>query len=570
VRTPFLVVLIPLCLIVALAPWGLFGWAPVDDAFITFRYASNLGHGDGFRFNVEDPALQGTSTPLFTLLCGLGAWLGRSPTDIASGLTILGSFAVYLFGLLLFRQGGKREEEGTGAFVGVAWILVLATLPQWVIVQISGMETMLFVGLAFGALWAATSGKSCATAVFAGLTVLTRYDGWALAIIAFTALFWQKCGPVVPGWVSGIRCLRCFRGVCTGGGAGGTTSLARSSSVIGRLSGEGEKHRSGPTRHLVFSGILFLLIQLPWVVYALTAFGQYTPHSIAAKRIIHARSLWEGLVTHIHYFLGNTPSLQGSHFHLYLLPLFLIGVIFLLLRRGPGLWALLWGLASVVGFSLSGVNLFKWYYMPALAVYSWVAVWGLWQLSVALTAQLAERAAASRGYRWRGALGTGLFLLVAGIWIIGQGSYILPDREEWPATLSATETAYIRAGNWVKSQEWSGRTILVGEVGAIAWSLPKFYVLDSSGINSPVVLQAREADRQRLIEAGVDLVPDEGSVEWVKALIESEKPGWIVSLRRFLHLDELMAAPWFQERYKLVNTIRNPPAQDAYVFRRND
>ena len=38
----------------------------VDDAFITFRYAENLAHGNGLVYNLGERLL-GASTPLFTL-----------------------------------------------------------------------------------------------------------------------------------------------------------------------------------------------------------------------------------------------------------------------------------------------------------------------------------------------------------------------------------------------------------------------------------------------------------------------------------------------------------------------
>ena len=43
------------------------GPRPVDDAYITFRYARNLVNGLGFVYNVDQPVL-GTTTPLYTLL----------------------------------------------------------------------------------------------------------------------------------------------------------------------------------------------------------------------------------------------------------------------------------------------------------------------------------------------------------------------------------------------------------------------------------------------------------------------------------------------------------------------
>src|SRR5262245_34549479 len=45
-------------------------WFVTDDAYISFRYARNLAHGFGLRYNVtENPPVEGYSNFLWTLLC---------------------------------------------------------------------------------------------------------------------------------------------------------------------------------------------------------------------------------------------------------------------------------------------------------------------------------------------------------------------------------------------------------------------------------------------------------------------------------------------------------------------
>ncbi len=56
--------------------WLLFTNFTAEDAFITFRFAQQIGLGNGFAYNPGDP-IYGTTTPLFTLL--LAVWSASFP-----------------------------------------------------------------------------------------------------------------------------------------------------------------------------------------------------------------------------------------------------------------------------------------------------------------------------------------------------------------------------------------------------------------------------------------------------------------------------------------------------------
>ena len=146
---------------------------------------------------------------------------------------------------------------------------------------------------------------------------------------------------------------------------------------------------------------------------------------------------------------------------------------------------------------------------------------------------------------------------------------LLTGREEWLRMLSSQETSYLRAADWVRGHGGApGQSVVVGEVGALGWALPEFRVVDSSGINSRAVYQALLADHLRLEEqarrSSIPIPPD-GSAAWVWQILR-ERPDWIVSLKRFLHLTEIESTPEFQKSYRLVHTIENPPAQPVMIY----
>jgi hypothetical protein len=228
----------------------------------------------------------------------------------------------------------------------------------------------------------------------------------------------------------------------------------------------------------------------------------------------------------------------------------------------------LWGIASVIGFSMAGIMPFKWYFMPALAAFTWTAVWGLWAACGYLAAQWGA-VRPGQGAIVRRAVLWGLPCLVV-LWVAAGGlELLLTGREEWLRMLSSQETSYLNAARWVRERGAPGQSIVVGEVGALGWALPEFRVVDSSGINSRAVYQALLEDRLRLEErarrSSIPIPPD-GSAAWVWQILR-ERPDWIVSLKRFLHLTEIESTPEFQKSYRLVHTIENPPAQPVLIYR---
>jgi hypothetical protein len=324
---------------------------------------------------------------------------------------------------------------------------------------------------------------------------------------------------------------------------------------------------------LCLAAALFLLLQLLWVVYALRTFGAYVPNSVLTKRVIHSQTFWQGLQTHSSYFLGikkDLPWLSGISLHSRLVAFFLAGLCFLLIhRRAYAALLLLWGMASVVGFSMAGIVLFKWYFMPALAAYTWTAVWGLWAACGYLAARWepvrpGRRAIVRRAVLW------GLPCLAV-LWVGAGGlELLLTGRGEWPRMLSSQEISYLNAARWVRGRGAPGQTVVVGEVGALGWALPGFRVVDSSGINSRSVYQALLADHLRLEDQarGSSIpIPPDGSTAWVWQILR-DRPEWIVSLKRFLHLMEIENTPEFLRSYRLVHTIENPPAQPVLIYRR--
>ncbi len=158
-----------------------------EDAYITFRFARNLAEGQGITFNPGEPGVEGFSTMLWMLILAAVHHLSPHPPEnavlIGMGLAAVQMIAV---GLLALRAGAY----------GASVLLVFVTIPSWVGVSASGMETSL-VGLLMilvTASWMTEDdrgpGSSGLTALACWLLAVARAEGWYLflGITAFRLL----------------------------------------------------------------------------------------------------------------------------------------------------------------------------------------------------------------------------------------------------------------------------------------------------------------------------------------------------------------------------------------------
>jgi hypothetical protein len=110
-----------------------------------------------------------------------------------------------------------------------------------------------------------------------------------------------------------------------------------------------------------------------------------------------------------------------------------------------------------------------------------------------------------------------------------------------------------------------GDVVFVGEVGALAYGLPEQVILDSSGINSPAVLRARTADRDRLRAAGVADPLGEGSPAWVRDVIGRFRPRYIVTWGPWLHIATITRDPSIMRSYHHLTDLEH---SNFYVLER--
>jgi arabinofuranosyltransferase len=181
-----------------------------DDAFISYRYASNLVSGEGLVFNPGE-RVEGYSNLLYVLLVSAG--LVFLPDDQAYGFSVCLNLLLITLTYIAFLWIARRTLRGHGPLVAVALFSLTPSIWIW---TGSGMETplvLLLVVLTWGALEV-------------GLESGDRRAGWALAALAAVAVLSRADGFLIPLFAAGYCLLRGRRRLALGIGAAAVVTLA--------------------------------------------------------------------------------------------------------------------------------------------------------------------------------------------------------------------------------------------------------------------------------------------------------------------------------------------------------
>ena len=155
-----------------------------DDAYVTYRYASNLAHGLGFVFNPGERAVLGTSTPLYALALALGARFGA---DIPTLSIAIGSLATALTLAMIVLLARRAGTPAAGVAAALGW-----SLSPFTYRYVEGMETPVYMALIVFALWAATERRRMMALTLGALATLVRPDGLAVLAVVAGAIALQR------------------------------------------------------------------------------------------------------------------------------------------------------------------------------------------------------------------------------------------------------------------------------------------------------------------------------------------------------------------------------------------
>lgn len=284
------------------------------------------------------------------------------------------------------------------------------------------------------------------------------------------------------------------------------------------------------------------LLVLPAAIAAWFFYGGLAPHSVAAKQLIHADGPLHILSGVLHYLTG--------------LPVLMVVAVlaalgsFALLRAGSNLLLVpLWLLLQAAGLVSARIEpIFPWYFCPFHP--------GLVLLAGIGVATLAGRHA-------QRAVPLAMALLAAAL----LASTVQFSRRFGDEDMVRRTNLYLELGQQLAASTPAGAQVLVGEVGALAWAMPAQRIIDSAGINSPMVYEARRADHARLLAEGQHGYLREGSAQWVRQVIADTEPALVVTFTPWLHIETLAADADFAQRYERLPWDREPR---LLVYQRRD
>jgi hypothetical protein len=138
-------------------------YTPIDDAFISFRYARHLASGHGLVFNLNEPGVEGYSSLAWVLLLAAGARLGLALPALSQGLGLL-------FGIgTLLVVARRRLLAAAGLALSLSWLYH----------TLNGLETclMTFLVTVLTCLRLDTPRGRVIGIAVAGLLAVTRPEG---------------------------------------------------------------------------------------------------------------------------------------------------------------------------------------------------------------------------------------------------------------------------------------------------------------------------------------------------------------------------------------------------------
>jgi len=155
---------------------GYFGF-PLDDPWIHLTFAKNLVEYGSFSYFKDEIVTSGSTSPVYTLLLSLFYFIIKNEYILSYIIGILfGAMLVYMF----VKLSGFHFKNGS--IIALLAALLIALQPKLNLINVSGMETSMFIFFIAVSLYAYHTKKILLLGVFLGLTIWCRPDGFILWI----------------------------------------------------------------------------------------------------------------------------------------------------------------------------------------------------------------------------------------------------------------------------------------------------------------------------------------------------------------------------------------------------
>ncbi|MGH7726127.1 MAG: hypothetical protein ACREOU_11940 [Candidatus Eiseniibacteriota bacterium] len=449
--------------------WAVLWWPfLLDDAYISFQYARNLGAGLGPVFNPGE-RVEGFSSPAWVAVLALA---GRAGIPEPLAARVLDVTAAVLLVLQLYRA---LLRSGCDRRIAGAACLVLASLPSLHSYLASGMETLPYALALFVVVTLAAAEPGPA-----------KEAGLGLALIAVATL--RPEGPILAAGLSVAVLLE---------------SRTRS-------------------RWITLGAVWAVLVALLLARYEY--YGAWVSNTAAVKsppflRLVEAGDARSFLAASARAFRRNfLPA--GAELGGLLLPLFTVLALRGLMRDAARVRALqiLAGGAVIVALKpadwMPGARFALPYYPAALFLMA-LGVQRLW----------ADAAAARPPFRWALNVALGSTLAVAlGLATGTSFERLLGHHRGMSDPPLRAQQQYLTIGRWLADRASTGESVLAYEVGALGYG-SRLPVLDHEGLLHAEIAQViRRAGEYGAVRTGRDPV----AMSRVVAICAEQRPDWFL------------------------------------------
>jgi tetratricopeptide (TPR) repeat protein len=165
---------------------GYFGF-PLDDPWIHLTFAKNLIEYGSFSYFKNELVTSGSTSPVYTLLLSLLYIFIKNEFIISYLLGVFfGALLVYMMTKLSLLQFKNFE------LLALLTSVLIALQPKLNLINVSGMETSLFIFLIAASLFEYQNKRMVLLGIFLGLTIWCRPDGFVLWIAIALDYFFKK------------------------------------------------------------------------------------------------------------------------------------------------------------------------------------------------------------------------------------------------------------------------------------------------------------------------------------------------------------------------------------------
>jgi hypothetical protein len=420
-------------LVLTVAIRFLFIFYTTDDAYITFRYARNLAAGLGFVYNAGEPVL-GTTTPLYTLVLAGLARLGFDFVALGKSLNILADAGT---ALILY----SATRRILPSVVALASMFLFAVSPTNVYFAATGMETGIYLFLTTWLLW-----------LYSQVDKLAKFSARQVIRLGIVASCLVMVRP------DGLLAV----------GAVGIAWLIRR-----------ENYRAG-----LIAVLIFLIMQLPWLLFAQYYFGSPIPQSITAKALTYQAATTSEWAMR---WVDSIAQREGWLGAMLAAVLFLAGILAILRDQAKRVFLpfVLWFFVYVIAFSLARAGAFSWYYAPLMPFVFLFLTIGAYTIYQCLTMYaLLARTFGILHQRWFG----GLVFAIAVLLTISSLLSVWDDAQ----AEGAFEQSIARPlGVWLNQHAPPDAQVALESIGAVGWH-SNCYILDEGGLVSKSVYKLNQ------------------------------------------------------------------------------